>query len=57
MNGRRHDKSKLEQIQNKIVEILKSNNIEYKNIFKDHTQLKYYIEQDLLVDYILKRLI
>jgi thymidylate kinase len=57
MNGRRHDKSKLEQIQNKIIETLKNNNIEYKNVFKDHTRLKYYIEQDLLVDYILKRLV
>jgi adenylate kinase family enzyme len=57
MNGRRHDKSKLEQIHNKIIETLKNNNIEYKNVFKDHTQLKYYVENDFLVDYILKRLV
>jgi molybdopterin-guanine dinucleotide biosynthesis protein len=57
MNGRRHKKSKLEQIHNKIVETLKSNNIEYKNVFKDYIQLKYYVEQDSLVDYIIKGLV
>jgi len=57
MNGRRHKKSKLEQIHNKIVEMLKINKIEYKNVFKDYIQQKYYVEQDLLINYIFKGLV